>query len=186
MKPDPRIERNGQSLLALDQFLRDIAATPQAHIENDSLLVSLSSQGALARYTDSECGINGLSLNTAKRIAAQYIEGGFSALDERRKIARQAILDSKERISTPKRNSKFQLVERIRELEAQIQRSSQDLLLLTHALERALVQGRTYAQASKQSWLLERCSKEQRELRDGLSLLKSDIRTGDIKVLRSV
>ena len=170
MKTDKRVERNTQSIIALRDYLREIIQNPNSFCENTTLLESLKSQGALSKLNDEPRGIFVSSLNTVKRIAERALEGGFDALDRLRIGAQDAIAAEKAKGHRSNKINKIGLCKRVKELELENQQLRQDLLRLTLAFEKSLAHGRDYAREPNKSTALALCERQQRELRDGLSL----------------
>lgn len=168
MKDNDLTDSRVKSILALLALLDMFIQNPDS--DEVKLLKSyLKSQRSLASFTDRAKGIVGCSLNTMKRLCVN-VPGGFSAIDSRR---RQALLAANKRASqsvdlpaTSKRSLQVRAL-RLREL---LDISSEDLLLLTRMFEKSLHQGRLYALESNSPAIIERCRREQAELRDMMSL----------------
>ena len=167
---DKRVERNTQSVIALRDYLREIIQSPARISEDATLIEALKSQGRLSKFNDESRGICASSLNTVKRIAESALEGGFDALDRLRIGAQDAIADEKAKGDRSNKTNKIGLSKRVKELEAENQQLRQDLLRLTLAFEKSLTQGRNYVLAEDKATTLALCERQQRELRDGLSL----------------
>lgn len=170
MKLDKRVERNTQSVVALRDFLREVLQDPAGFSEDSTLIEALKSQGGLSKLSVEHRGICPSSLNTVKRIAETALEGGFDALDRLRMGAQNAIMAEKSRMKRSNKVDKIGLRKRVDELELENQELRLDLLLLTYAFEKSLAQGHNYALKAEKSAVLALCGREQRELRDMLSL----------------
>ncbi|MFI5305272.1 MAG: hypothetical protein ACHQYP_10835 [Nitrospiria bacterium] len=175
MKPDKRVERNTQSILRLRELLREIINNPARFTEDASLREALKSQGGLSKLTVESRRIFSSSLNTVKRIAETALEGGFDALDRLRLGAQEAIAEERTKINRSNKITKIGLRKRINELESTNQQIRQDLLIITHALEKSLAQGRNYAFQAENNSMHALCTREQREIRDMLSLLRNPL-----------
>lgn len=164
MVVDKRVERNTQSVIALFELLREVIDNPSAFLQQQSLVMALRSQGALARYEDKTKSIYASSINTVKRIADDAAGGGFDALDRLRKGACESLKKEAFKEISSKKGSKAELLLRVEELKTVNQTLRQDLLLLTLAFEKALRQGLGYARRADNKSVLEVCKREQREL----------------------
>ena len=178
MRKFPKQKEEGLS--NLEALLREVINDPMSHSENKDLLFALGSQGSLAKYSYTERGIFGSSLNTLKRRSDVTTVGGFAALDSLRKAALTALTKKSVQSTHPGRGSKAYLVEKVENLEGTIQTLKEDLLLLTFVLEKSLQQSRTYADYATES-VQAMCKKEQRELFDIISLRKIPV---SAKVIR--
>ena len=174
---DKRVERNAQSVLALRELLQDAIKNPAAYLESNDFQNALKSQGALSKHCDESRGICPSSLNTVKRIAEIALEGGFDTLDRLRTDAFNAIATKKAKGLKSKKGGKIGLVKRVKALEHENQALREDLLLLTLAFEKSLVQGKNYALKAEVNTVLALCKREQRELLDSLSLRKHPVPT---------
>jgi hypothetical protein len=170
MKLDKRVERNTQSVIALADLLREIIQNPASFTGYSNLFDRLKSQGELAKFSDESRGIYASSLNTVKRIAENALEGGFDALDRLRTSSLNAIMVQMHKKSRSNKIDKVGLRKRVKELEVENQLLRQDMLLLTYVLEKSLSQGHNYASNAEKPMIRTLCEKEQRELRDMLSL----------------
>lgn len=166
---DKRVERNKQSIFALCSYLQEVAQTPDK-IVDEELIAALKSQGALAKYSNQMRNIVSSSINTMKRICAQYLDGGFDALDRLRVITLRTIEDSRNRNTSSNKITRKYMVQRIKELKLSNQKLKQELLLITQLLEISMRQARYYANQSMQDSLRILCEKEQQEIRAHLSL----------------
>lgn len=155
-------------LVRLLTFVRNEPGSAEA----TSVFPFLSAQGRLAKYVHSQRGIQACSLNTLKRSCA-LLPGGFTALDELRCRALAAIKEDQGPTQEIEASSKRKLQERTQRLQAKLQAATEDLLLLTRLLERSMRQARQYAVDSKSAGLLERCAREQAELRDMSTMRKT-------------
>lgn len=172
MKLDARVVRNSESVHALAQLLRDIIANPSAWHSDVTVKTALVSQGALAKLSRNDRGVQPSSINTIKRMANLSFAGGFEALDQLRLSAHDSLNEHAKASGRSGRRSKATLVEKSEALELQNQILKQDLLTLTMAFEKSLVQGRAYADATKDPAIVARCRKEQQELLDMMSVLR--------------
>ena len=177
MKLDKRVERNTQSVLALQDYLRAINNHANEFLNNTHLYESLKAQGALSKLSVKELGIFRSSLNTVKRIADKAVDGGFAALDRLRLGALEAIAVEKAKSQQSNKVNKVGLTKRVKELESDNQLLRQDLLLLTLAFEKSLAQAHNYASKAEKPVLLTLCERERRELLDMLSLRKQPFST---------
>ena len=156
-----------KSAYALVAFLESVQARPREECHHE-VREYLHSQASLAKYDDQSVGIRACSLNTLKK-SCSVIPGGFMALDAARRRALAALEEHEEEICDVGA-SKRALQNRVKKLRQLLQASTEDLLLLTRLLERALRNGRQYAVDSRSASLIERCAREQAEVRDMLSL----------------
>ena len=167
---DKRVVRNTQSVFALQALLQELIHKPGSAYQNEVLLNSLKSQGALSKYCDEKRGIYASSINTLKRICEKSLDGGFDALDRLRIAALESIENEKQKVSRSNKITRTGMSQRIDELEAHNQLLQQELLLLSHLLNKAMGQARYYAEQSDKGNVHVLCDKEQKELRTFLSL----------------
>lgn len=171
MQPlDKRVERNTQSALALYALLHEMIHESALHIQNDALVKALKSQGALSKYVDEARGIVPSSINTLKRICENSLNGGFDALNRARMAALQSMQENANKAQRSNKITRKGMSKRIAELDTQNQLLRQELLLLSHLLNKTMNQGRYYAEQANQESLRILCEKEQRELRSFLSI----------------
>lgn len=165
---------------ALRKLLLLVVANPSAY-SRAPISGHLKSQSALAGFSSDELRIRGGSLNTLKR-SCIGIEGGFEALDRLRKGALDSLrAEDAKQLATPK-TTKAALAERVSRLSSDLAAATEDLLLLSRMLERALRQGRQYANDSGSSLIAERCNKDQSEIRDMMTLRQTSL--GKFKVIK--
>lgn len=120
MSKDIRVEKNTDSLLALRDLLREVCSRPSDYLADENLKAALCSQGKLARYSNSDKSILGSSINTVKRIANQYLDGGFAAIDRLRVDASNALMQCSERRDASNKATKVGLARRVTQLEQEI------------------------------------------------------------------
>lgn len=169
-REDPRVVQNTLSVTALRDYLREVINNPGEYFEDDNFRKALNSQGAISKLRDQERGINPSSKNTIERIANKSLEGGFVALDRLRLGAIEAIDSYRNRAGKSDKITKQGLLKRVNELEMENLRLRQDLLLHTLVLNKSLTQSANYVSSSGNALLVSLCEREQRELRDMLSL----------------
>jgi len=163
-------------LLALAALLRAVCEQPGLHTEHESLVPALTSQGALARLRIESLGIDGMSLNTLKRVANAVLNGGFAEFDGLRKQCIYAISERSVETNPERSDSRRALQEKVKRLSEQNDRLYEDLLFLTDRLGEAMRQTREYAELAGPSFVT-RCRREQRTLLDSLGLRP---RVGDL------
>jgi hypothetical protein len=112
------------------------------------------------------------------------LDGGYDALNRLRISALNAISDQAAKANRSTKANKIGLRMRVHELEADNQRLREDLLRLTRALGRSLVQGRHYAERSDKPAVLALCAREQRELRSELSLMSTEFESNVVSIRR--
>lgn len=167
---DKRVEKNSASVVALASFLREVTMNASNYCDDRELIAVLRSQGALAGFSREQYGIYGSSLNTVKRIAASTIDGGFEALNMLRVKALDTIAGHNKAAEKSSKKNKAGLTARVTELEEDKQVLLEELLLLTNLLEKSFIQGLNYAKASNDLTVLHVCNREQRQLKEMLSL----------------
>ena len=183
-KIDKRVERNNQSVVALRKLLHEVIHEPTKFKEDDKLRNALKSQGGLSQYCNEGRGIYVSSINTLKRICEKSLEGGFNALDRLRVSALQAMEDEQQNINRSNKITRGGINQRIAELEVENQVLQQELLLISHLLERSMRQARRYAEQSTHNNVLIICEKEQKEIRAFLTLsINSDVLKIKVKEL---
>lgn len=182
MSHDKRVERNKLSAQSLQRLLSEIVHDPNSHISNELLQKALCSQSALSKYSDQDRNISSSSINTLKRISNSTLDGGFQLIDRLRIQAAQAIEKAKTRTTSHRKTSKLYLITKNKELQIENQTLKQNLLLLTDALHKSLVQGASYAKHSEKSEILDICLKEQKQLLLSLSLIKTPLEENVIRI----
>jgi len=182
MTLDKRVERNTQSVIALQELLRDVISNPTSYTNHSSLRDSLTSQGSLAKFNDESKCIFASSINTIKRIAEASLNGGFDSLNRLRIGAQESLAKEESKKTRSNKVDKIGLVKRVNELEDENQSLRQDLLLLTLAFDKSLAQSKIYAQKTDISAVAALCKREQRELLDMLSLRQHPITTNVTKI----
>jgi hypothetical protein len=161
-------------LQAMVDLLEHVQQEPARFREQSTLVESLQSQGKLCRLSMPDIGLFAVSLNTFKRYCQRHVAGGFDALDRRRKAARTAI-ERCRRVGPTARKTQKGL---IGELQADNAQLTLDNLLLTKLLQVSMRQARFYATTSGTPSLMALHDKEQREMLDLLSCVRSDTRGG--------
>lgn len=156
------------SLRSLLELLEDARRDAGKHSADDSLISALKSQGALAKYSNQDRSIKGMSLNHQKRIAG-IVLGHYEILDAARKAARSAILSFRERELRGKVRSKARMAIRVSELEEELRVLRQDMFILQRAFDIRCLQARRYA-AEASLVVQNLCAKEQKEIVATLSL----------------
>lgn len=131
---DKRLQRSVISVLALNDFLKEICVNPESFIEDMYLHDALKSQGGISKYSNPGLGISPSSINTLKRVCAEAIDGGFKSLDELRKGALERIEQYEYREQTSNKRTRSGLMLRVDELEKQIIMLKQSNYLLTQAV----------------------------------------------------
>lgn len=169
-KVDKRVERNIQSIIALRELLHEVIQDPANSEHDKELRDALKSQGALSKYRNEKHSIHTSSINTLKRICEKSLEGGFDALDRLRVAALQAIEDEQQKSNRSNKITRGGMSQRISELEVENQILQQELLLISHLLERSMRHARLYAEQSMQKNTRILCDKEQKEIRAFLTL----------------
>jgi hypothetical protein len=183
MKIDKRVEHNTKSVLALKDFLEEIAGAPVLFTEQTELIEALKSQGKTAMISDPDRKISGASLGTVKRIAKATFQGGFKTLDALRMNALKAIVTQISHKERSNKVTKVGLQKRVTELEQIILSKNEDMLCLTLVIEKSLSQGRNYAIRSDKPFVIDLCKKEQREIRIMLSMTKTQPVKKDLKIV---
>lgn len=156
------------SIRALLALLEAAQARPSEE-RHQAIHVYLHSQAALAKYADPSAGITSCSLNTLKK-SCLVIPGGFMALDHARRRALAALDNAHAGRNFDEGTSKRALQARVKKLRQLLQASTEDLLLMTRLLDRSLRYCRQYANDSRNPGLIERCARDEAEMRDMLSL----------------
>lgn len=182
MREDPRVARNTLSVAALRDYLREIIQEPAKFITDTELRQVLNSQGALAKLSIDSRGIRASSKNTLERIADNSLAGGFAALERLRRGAIDAIDSYKANAQKSNKITKHGLLKRVKELETANLQLRQTLLLHTMVLDKSLAQACIYATESGKPHVLARCEREQRELKDMLSMRENPARS-DIMIM---
>jgi len=161
-------EQRIAAILALERLLSEVSGNPRAPAAKE-LGSALVSQAALAAFSAVDRGIIGCSLNTFKRMCV-HIDGGFGAMDARRLRAAAALQAVATEPTESAKSTKERVQKRANTLNEKLAVATEDLMLLTRLLERAMSQGKQYATDSRDPSIVERCRREQADLRDMMSL----------------
>lgn len=161
------------SVRALQELLQNVCSEP-GELDTVNFISVLSSQGALAAFSDADRDIHPCSLNTFKRACSQ-LPGGFEAFNNLRLRALRALQEKELTNHCAQPTKKRQLQNRVVELQRRLDCATEDLLLLTRILDRSMRQSRQYARDSKSETILERCMRDQSEIRDLLTLKQSGL-----------
>lgn len=175
MKTDSRLGKSKASVFGIKKLLTAIVLHPASFTADATLTNALKSQGALAKLEKPDYGITPTSLNTIKRASDKELNGGFDELNNLRIQALEKILNHNAQIQKTKKPTKASLQDQITTLRIELQQALQDLWHLTMAFERALAQGRHYAEKADSSSILDLCEKDQRDLRIIFSLCKQRV-----------
>jgi len=108
------------STQALNDTLNDVIDNPSAWIKNSDFFYTLKSQGRLAKWENSEYKIISCSLNTLKSSADNVLDDGYTGLDLRRIKAISAIENEIAKEHKPKRGTRVELEERVKEQASHI------------------------------------------------------------------
>lgn len=171
MSSDKRVTRNTKSILALREYLRELIQMPEMATNDHALAAALSSQGSLAKYANPARNIKPSSLNTMKRIANRYLEGGFESIDAMRRKILESMTAGAGMLDSPKKTRRVDREQRIEELTEENRSLREDLLRFSSAVTKSLAQGRNYAAKSNSAAIVALCAREQRELLLALSLI---------------
>lgn len=85
------LEINQKKILETKNILIEVIKNPASFKDDSELKTSLKSQGALAKYSNSDRGISPCSLNTLKNAAESLLTRGFVELDELRISAKDSL-----------------------------------------------------------------------------------------------
>lgn len=135
---DKRVEKNITSILSLRELLTHISRMPSDVKNHPLLLDALKSQGALFKYTNEELRITPMSLNTSKRIADKYTDGGFQVIDRLRLSAINAINNEFDKGNSSNKKTKSGLCSMVEELEADVEILKSTNFALIHCLTRVV------------------------------------------------
>lgn len=182
---EKRTRRSVDSVMALFKVLTEVNSTGIFNSEQNLLIQSLGTQGAMAKLHIEELQIRGMSLNTLKRIANDHLVGGFDRLDELRKACLVKLAGAKteeEHQAAKRSDTRRALQNRVLELEQTIDRLNEDFMFLSERLGVAMKQARIYAvEAGTEATA--RCRREQREMLNSLGLRP---RVGDLNGPRAL
>lgn len=173
MTVDPRAEHSCKSVIAWENLLKTVCEKPSGFVDDAALREALKSQGAFAKFSRSEMGIEGSSINTQKR-HGYVILGGFDALDGLR-LKAKALVDAQAERSTRRYGSRANLEQSIRELREEVESLREDLMLSTQVISLALGQGRSYAKEAGPG-VVARCQREQKELLAFMTMQTNPVR----------
>lgn len=163
--------RDLDSIRALRALLLNITKDPGAFGSDEVLKTMLRSQGAMAAYRSPDAGVVAMSLNHHKTMASAAL-GDYRILDDLRRRALGALELEKRRQTYKRKSSKKDVVAKNEELEEELVRLREDLVLLQQAYDLRCTQARTYAESAGGPTLA-LCNKEQREITASLSSFRS-------------
>lgn len=136
---DKRKEKSYKSILLLRDLLDNVCENPGKYTEDVQLRESLKSQGRLAKYYNEDLDIRASSINTFKRVTDEFIDGGFKALDNLRKIALERLLALDKRVKKSNKKTRYGLAMRVEELEAEKLHLEKANYFLIQAVTEAIV-----------------------------------------------
>lgn len=84
---DKRVERNKKNIENIKKLLLSICENVNKFLDDEALTKALYSQGALAKYNNTEYDIIKSSLNTLKRTSEKLYPNGFHEIDKLRVLA---------------------------------------------------------------------------------------------------
>ncbi|MCM8857388.1 MAG: hypothetical protein LC539_16970 [Candidatus Thiodiazotropha sp.] len=137
-------EQNTESVLALRDLLRTIISKPQNYSDEESLLLSLKSQGRSAGLEFTFKDGNGdrhifpISLNTQKSYADKFLTSGYDGLNKLRQGAVDSILAYKARKDKPNKRTKEGLKLAVSDLEDDILSQRKINMILLQGLSSAM------------------------------------------------
>lgn len=178
MTIDPRLIRNQTSVRNLELLLQTIIKDPCEYTKAEDIKLALRSQGSLSKlrlefqYNSEYKVITSSSTNTVKRIANDIFEEGFGYLDSLRVRAKTLVAEAASLESKEKPSSRKKLSDQVTELQELLQISRQDCWNLAAAFRKACDHARRYADATGDKTIIAKCTKELKELKGMLSLLK--------------
>lgn len=164
---------NRASVDNLHKLLKSVNLAPADYIDNELLKAALASQEATAKLLWEDPPIEPMVLNTHKRVADKYLDGGYFALDAYRISALKA-LETLAAVGTKAKASprnKEGLQAKIDFLEHQISVYEQDLTHVTKALWRAMTELRSVTSRSGNAMLQDELPKTEEILRGMASLM---------------
>jgi len=112
-------------------LLSDIQTSPEKFISDEILINALRSQGELAKYSNPEKQIYGVSLNTLKSVGDKHLLNGFESLDIARKKSLQKINSLKNKNNNSYYKSRKQLDEENKFLKKSIKDLEAENMILT-------------------------------------------------------
>ncbi|TLS80656.1 hypothetical protein [Photobacterium damselae] len=127
-------EQNQQSVLNVMSFLNDIIQAPSDFVADETLRNVLKSQSVLAKYENAKYAITPCSKNTQESNADEVLEGGYDALNARRKLALEVLKDESGKGEKPNRTTKKGLELTVKELDRKIEILEKHNLMLTALL----------------------------------------------------
>lgn len=169
-----RLNSSASGIRALSELLKSVIANPAEIQRLPDLRKALTSQGALAKYSDSERSIQSMSLNHMKKMSESAL-GSFATLDELRRSAIHAI-ETADDLPSASGTTRSALLSRISSLEDERDGLLEDLFVLQRAYDTRCIQARTYAEAADAA-TRERCKKEQAELDASFALRKHPVQS---------
>lgn len=169
-RSDSRRQLDILSVRALADLLRQICAEPGPFGGATAVGKALRSQGALARFADSDLGIRSMSLNHQKSVSMEVL-GSFSALDDLRRAAVNALAADRAKAMRGNRTTKVGLLARVKELTEERALLLEDLFILQRAYDLRCLHARSYARDGSAATRA-RCAKEQKEVDASFQLRK--------------
>ncbi|MDK6078530.1 hypothetical protein [Massilia varians] len=172
-------ENKQKNIIALRDFLWEIASEPSKFSQDEAISKALTSQGNLAKYENAGKAISASSLNTLKRHSEKWLAGGYASLEDARCSAKENIEDFNQRKKSSTKRTKKALQEKIVRLDNQDKQTSKDNLLLAGALRMALMHMREYASSSNDASIISRSEQDRNEILQLFSLARHPIVTNE-------
>lgn len=172
--PGIPVTRSSDSVFALRKYLGEVAASPTADEKYAFLIPYLHTQKCLAKLAMPERNIRGTSLNTLKRIADRYLEGGYVGIEDLRKRCIKRLTSKMEKKDSEKvqKSTRRSLHTKVKDLQNSHSRLVDDFMFLSERLGVSMMQARVYAAAAGPE-MEALCRREQREILDSLGLRTS-------------
>lgn len=162
-------EQNQQSLLSLMNFLLHVIENASDYKDDEDLKLALKSQGALAKYKNSEHNIIACSLNTQKSGAEALLSDGFNELNQRRKKALIALEMKVEDKNRSNKQTRSGLIKKVEELENDVLILQKRNVLLSSIVSNMSATLENFARESQRPDLLSQLEDKQREIEAKLS-----------------
>lgn len=179
-KVPAHLEISNSSVVARVRYLESIIQSPAKYQENMTLLVALKSQGGLAKLSVSEPFIAPMSLNTLKNRANDLLPGGFTAIDNLRRLASKAIHDlSTAKSASPSSLTKQGLKDKVKAQEMIISQLWDEIALVTNIFRESIIVAQQFAEKCPDPADLSLFKKRRRELLSMLSLSKQPLAPSD-------
>ena len=168
------MDRTSKRVLFLYQFLDAICAEPSKYARDETLLLALSRQERLGKFSSVQYGVQATSRSTIERVCARY-HNEIGDFQEKRLAALGALKDIRAILSReerPRRRTAQAYQDQARAGEREVLMRRVDCMQLTRALCKALEAGRNIAAMSDRDAAIDAWARHERVVLAMMTLSK--------------